>query len=300
MAKTRVKPKPQGKSVVADPKISKSHKTSMSKSMKNIEVTKEVITPDIAADWLNANDHNRKLSDYNVKRLAETIRRDEWEENGETIKISKDAKVLDGQHRLAAIVVANKAITTLVAWNVPDEYFDTIDIGRPRRMNDMLYIRGETSERTLASALTMLYRYKNRGNFNQIVASATPTPTELFNLLDKYPEIRESASIGNKIRRRLRNAPASIMSVLHYTFSNIDPAQTEIFFESLMSGANLSEDDPIYRLRERVSVTGVKLDANEVAALTIKAWNAFRTKRKIQSISFRDSGPRAEAFPIPV
>ena len=70
----------------------------------------ETITPKLAEKWMEANKNNRPLRRSLVGRYAGAIRRGQWELNGESIKFDEDGVLFDGQHRLAAVVEANKPI----------------------------------------------------------------------------------------------------------------------------------------------------------------------------------------------
>ncbi len=64
--------------------------------------TKEV-TPFMAAKLLENNQVNRKRSEGHIKFLAKQMSAGNFKLTGETVKISTDGKLLDGQHRLHAI-----------------------------------------------------------------------------------------------------------------------------------------------------------------------------------------------------
>lgn len=73
----------------------------------------ETITPDIAKTMLGENVNNRRISHDNVNMFAREMRNGEWRFNGEAIKFSKDGRLLDGQHRLLAVIAA----LTIKTWN---------------------------------------------------------------------------------------------------------------------------------------------------------------------------------------
>lgn len=95
-----------------------------------------IITPEQAKKWLEKNNGggrgNRQISQRQLNFLTESILRGQWVLNGETIKIGKDGSVIDGQHRLMAIVRANCSIDSLVVFDCDPESYNTIDKGRAR------------------------------------------------------------------------------------------------------------------------------------------------------------------------
>ena len=59
----------------------------------------------LALELLKANSTNRELRNHVVEGYVDQMKKGQWrEDTGETIKISKTGRLLDGQHRLNAIV----------------------------------------------------------------------------------------------------------------------------------------------------------------------------------------------------
>src|ERR1700761_996246 len=100
----------------------------MPKSIPSAEV--ERLSPKSAKALLKGNVHNRNLRKARVSSLAEAMKRGEWELNGESIKVAEDGSLLDGQHRLQAVVESGKSIQVLVVRNLPSDAQDTVDTGR--------------------------------------------------------------------------------------------------------------------------------------------------------------------------
>lgn len=96
------------------------------------------VTPTKAKEWLERNIDNRPLRDSVVEGLAEAIRRGEWKLSHQGIAFSKAGKVLDGQHRLEAILRANLSVPMMVTHDVDDDVFQVLDIGCRRTLSDVL------------------------------------------------------------------------------------------------------------------------------------------------------------------
>lgn len=62
------------------------------------------ITPQVASEMICANEGNRKLKESTVKNYASQMARGSWKETGDVIRVSETGNLLDGQHRLHAIV----------------------------------------------------------------------------------------------------------------------------------------------------------------------------------------------------
>jgi hypothetical protein len=114
-------------------------------------VTMEV-TPDQADLWLHpdVNKCQRGIKQGSLQKYVWDINHDQWKENGETIKISKTGKLLDGQHRCLAIKKTGKTTRCLVVFGVDDETMTTIDKGTKRTLRDSLRMMGVANHRQVA------------------------------------------------------------------------------------------------------------------------------------------------------
>lgn len=101
------------------------------------------VTPEIAAQWLCRNIKNRPLRPAVVEGLVSAIQRGEWKLSHQGVAFARDGTLLDGQHRLTAIVQAERAVPLTVTFDAPAESFDVLDVGVKRTLSDVL---SETKE----------------------------------------------------------------------------------------------------------------------------------------------------------
>lgn len=71
------------------------------------------ITPDIAKEMLERNLNNRSVSPSRVDMYADDMARGEWQANGEAICFNESGNLINGQHRLMAVVIRNDIISGL-------------------------------------------------------------------------------------------------------------------------------------------------------------------------------------------
>lgn len=102
----------------------------------------ELITPEKAREYMKGNTYNRPLSKACVDALADQMRRGQWKMNGEPIIFSGSGKLLDGQHRLAAVIRSGTSVEMAVARGVDEDAFVTIDTGKGRTAGDVFAIAG--------------------------------------------------------------------------------------------------------------------------------------------------------------
>ncbi len=87
----------------------------------------QTITPARAAEWLEANTTNRPLSRPVVRSFAEAMRRGEWLVTHQGIAFDVNGVLVDGQHRLAAIIEADLPVQLTVFREVAEGTFDVLD-----------------------------------------------------------------------------------------------------------------------------------------------------------------------------
>lgn len=133
-----------------------------------MHISFEIITPEFASNLLaEHNPHNRRLDIGHVTFLAKTMLSGEFShDNGDALRFDENGDLLDGQHRLAAIVKTGQPREMMVARGIARDTFATIDIGKRRNVADVVSIdltaAGGHAPRGAASAATMLYSYERR------------------------------------------------------------------------------------------------------------------------------------------
>lgn len=115
---------------------------------EGVRMVHMTITPDMAAELLQRNVRNRSVSRETVEAYARDMRNGSWVLNGESIKFNRLGELIDGQHRLHAIISAGVQATLFVIYDLPDgalengmTVMDTVDRGRTRSVADQLRIQ---------------------------------------------------------------------------------------------------------------------------------------------------------------
>lgn len=259
-----------------------------------MNISKQQITPEKASKLLEGNVSNRPLSKNHVSFLAEQIKNDTWQVTGDPIKISAAGRIIDGQHRLSAIVKAGIPVEIFVAQDVPDEVFTVLDTGKQRTARDVLSIRSlkNPNEQAAVARAYMEYRdksmkIKNRSYSNHGVLEFCTEHDVLSHVNTAKIYVKKGAPLS-----------ATIIALCSFIFSEIDPGQSAIFIESLCLGLNIRPNTPLYLLREKINkaiMGNYSLNRWEVIAVTIKAWNLERTEGKLPSMLIYN--PQREEFP---
>lgn len=114
--------------------------------MKTLIYQTVLVSPSIAAEMLKGNTGNRPPRNTHVDFLAESMTRGEWRLTHQGVAISPSGRLLDGQHRLLAVIKSGVTVEMMVARNVQDLDFKYIDQGITRTAGDALGLSAQQVE----------------------------------------------------------------------------------------------------------------------------------------------------------
>lgn len=259
-----------------------------------MHMTIEIISPAKAAAYLNHNPSNRPLQHKWVNTLAESIKRGEWELNGEAIKIADDGTVLDGQHRLHGIIKAGTSIQTAIIRDIRRDVFPTLDQGKRRGASDALAIDGHKNAVTLASACRSIY-YLESGQFTRFVGRMVSVP-QIRDVFVRHPTVEfwVHKFCSSKAKTFITS---SMSSVLTLGAERHGQDVAEYFADGMITGVALDSRSPILMLRERMLESrgsGRPLTLSMQCALMVKSWNAYITGKPMGVLRYRPQ----EEFPL--
>lgn len=170
-----------------------------------METVTEIIGPVEAERYLARNLSNRKLRKQTVEQLAGVIRRGWWQTTHQGIAFDVDGNLLDGQHRLKAIVLSGMAVEITVTRGLQKSAFTVIDVGLKRNFNDLLDVGRSTGH--IYTAMTRFLAKKMSVTIDMVneVKSNTQALSE---------ELIEYAPTGVRF---FSSAPVKVSAVLRMT-----------------------------------------------------------------------------------
>lgn len=267
------------------------------KEVSGLEYVKLVtITPDVAARWLEQNTHNRTVSDPIVMRYARDMQEGRWvSKNGETIKRAADGTIVDGQHRLYAVLMAGVAVQMLVVENVELSAQSTVDTGRARSFSDVCAINGTSYSHSVAGASRWWRWY-----IHDRLRLATPGMYSHGELLDtlntEAPWLAESVVRMHAFPKAIRLARPTLLAFVFSAAERVNMSAAHEWLAALDSGENLTKHNPAFTLRERlVLLAGQKTRTQNIVVVTyaVRSWNAFRAGKRYSHYRITDG----EKFP---
>ena len=102
----------------------------------------ESISPEVARVYLESNRINRPLRPTAIQSYAEDMKNGDWLLNGETICFDENGKLVDGQHRLLAVIQSGCVVDINVSRGVKEENAVLYDRGSGRDARDTLSMKG--------------------------------------------------------------------------------------------------------------------------------------------------------------
>ena len=196
------------------------------------------LSPPIAESWLTqCNTHNRKLVEAHAERLAGEMKADRWQLNHQGIAFSENRVLLDGQHRLWAVVLSGCTVPMRVFFNEQANSIGTIDAIRARTNDEIITLSGGLGLVT-KSELATLRAMLTSMNTQQRLASGQEAE-----LLARH---RDAVNFAQEIlpAGRFRGvATAVTRGVLARASYSASPDKLRHFADALRSGIASSEDD---------------------------------------------------------
>ena len=259
-----------------------------------MKVTTEGISPDDARAYFNGHVNFRKVNQEYVNRLANDMREGRWSQNGDSIKFNSLGKLVDGQHRLLAVIQSRRPLTTLVVRGV--EASPSMDTGKPRTAPNFLAHLGYTNANTLASAASSCLKYeygtlKHAGGNRGIVSAH-----QIVEFVEKNPSLCRIMKECMAMRQKYSMWVSGCVFVMFQAHIRDLEQLGREFAHGVLVGTNLPETSAVFKFRARLLAdrsSKLKLQANEKYALAIKAWLYHRDDRPCSLLRYGAS----ESFP---
>lgn len=261
--------------------------------------TVATVTPTDAARWLEANTRNRTIRPFVVAAYARDMAAGRWQFNGEAIKFAADGTLLDGQHRLHAVVKSGATITVLIVNGLPPETQDVMDSGAKRQAADALRLAGMKNP-TLVAATARLALNIERSNGKRNTASGSFTNPEILTYIEEHPGLIDAGIAAAHYRDRI-DLHTSVLAYSWWRFGNVSAKATGEFFESVANAQTNGTGDPRAALIQRLRTArrnNERLSQHAQVSLTFRAWNAWRKGQPVQRLQVESRS--GEPLPIPV
>ena len=273
------------------------------------------MTPEWAEEILTKSSFkNRRIRVANLERLVTAIEKDQWLPTSQGIALDHDGNLLDGQHRLVAVVKAKKSIKIMLARGLDPKAFSVLDSGCSRTAGDALAVAGCSSSNPAAAAIKLYIMYYEHPDrlWGEKVRPAHNTILQQWK--DKREIIDQYVSDIQGIWRKYRAFQLSPCIAFALIADDAGWKYDEVieYFCVFGSGANLKEDSPILSYRNQLANPVYRRRGSNAAQLQlnsqIKCFNLWKkpegtTLKKFMQPSIPPQGKmlsvilRKECFP---
>jgi hypothetical protein len=230
----------------------------------------EIIDPAMASRYL-ATGTPRQAIPAHVQALASDIQRGRWLLNAQPICFAADGQLINGMHRLLAVVASGGVIRVPVVRGLPLEARATYDT-QAKRIAAAESLAGDFGDQGLATAMAnLLWRHERRTDKTRYKRAGA---AEIREILTQHPRLIELRGFA---RRMVEYGRSSIIGYGAYVMEREDAAAAAAFLKALSGGADLPQGHPVLNLRG--SLQRLRRDnatQDEQLATLLAGWRRFR------------------------
>ena len=262
-----------------------------------MEFSIETITPQMADKYLAMSPENRvtKTTTRVANTYAEAMKRGEWRLNGECIVFDKEGRPLDGHHRLIAVTIAGIPVTFSVCRGVDREAFTTYNCGLRTNLAQILGMKQVKNSNLIMGMIGININLCNTGRIranNGMSSGSTRTVTSDYNVyIADQKSYDDTAELANRLNAYGKVLKTTWIGGVYYFLTHkggYTPLEVLPFFEALchLETSGVTPCDTLRNFIIRHRMSNMKIEDGFLAALLIKAWNAYITGRTIKQIRF--------------
>lgn len=235
----------------------------------------------VAEKLLEKNDGNRTVSPAVVSRYARDMKAGRWKTAGNPINIGPNGKLLNGQHRLLAIISSGVELEAVVVTEDSDEVFDVYDTGRTRGLGQLLQMHGLSNTTAIGGIARLSIMYEMYPS--QVWSHNLTTRQEIIGYVSDHRDDLESVIPDvNALNTHVR-VGKNWYGTVDYLVSqhSKSPQKWADFHESVSTGIGLEKGDPRLALRNyflRKGAPTTLWEQQTYVALGLIAWNRWLSK----------------------
>lgn len=269
------------------------------------------ITPVLAAQWMSKLfQGQRGVSPTHIKVLAAEMKAGVWMDTGsQGIAFDWYGRLVDGQHRLLAVIESGVTIETSVVKGVDPKAYLHMDENTKVRTASA-YLVGFKKPKVCVSAYRLFLDFEQlqeraesgdagKGFLAFGRRSGVKWKADRESVLSwcvqRKDELEHVVSRITTKEARIVMPPASVAAGFYLWVYLQAPAEADKFFTKLIDGVNFDgTSDPIYKLQRKLmrlkteskGSMGTGVPYFQYGALFIQAWNAYLEREEIKALGF--------------
>jgi hypothetical protein len=287
--------------------IERHHEMTDTFTQSDPSVEWETITPNRAGSLLDANESNRNVRARVVSAYARDMDHDRWLTTGETIKVGRNGELLDGQHRLQAIIASGKPQRLLVVRGLDPITRTVIDTGAVRSGGDALRMHGigGNNPYALAAAARLLVLWESDRlpyMTSGLRGEDRATHQEIVEIVQERPDLLDAVHDATREYQRI-GIPAGPQAMARTVLYALDANDADKFWTSLAGYATDGSNDPravlLFTVRQMRELGQLRRPGESIG-LVFSAWNAWRDGQKLTRLATRDHAGKPLRIPQPL
>jgi len=248
----------------------------------------------MATKWLENSKEikNRRISESTVQKWASDMAEGRWKPNPQVMMLDANDGVLDGQHRLWAIIESNTSQWMNVSRQVPSDIIDVADSGNARTTAQVLSMLGIAQPYRVATIarVALMYDLYPEKIWNQTIR-ISKIQAQLY--AREYPDQMQIAAQSYDrcyTDKMLLVPPRMVGAAVFVIVQNSQRlALLDDFARGVGTGIGLEHGDARLALRRYGRTTTTMLGGGQRfeqigVAVVLKSWNAFVSGKKAVNI----------------
>mgnify|MGYP004447488623 CR=1 FL=1 len=238
----------------------------------------------------------RPIDKASLARIEEAMMHGEYIESfGNPIHVSREGNLMNGQHRLQAVVNTDTEYMFYVVDGLPEETFPFMDQHKARTIKEQLALLRVPNPGDMASTTNLLYHLMTEDTRN-------PRAAVTVRMVQDHPRLGDAVVQAKKMQKAA-HIPVKIGAALHFLYSTFDQIEADKFFTLLTQGGEIMgiPSHPITKLKDTLvaeyvakkkhqSTSKPKLDEAMMAWIH-QAWMAFLADEPLRRWSPTASHP---------
>lgn len=234
------------------------------------------MTPELAKKYLAKNTSNRNVRPKKVDEYVTMMRKGYWHLTSEGISLDPDGNLLDGQHRLLAVIEYGKPVQMTVCTGLPPGTQQYMDSGIPRRVADNLKMfDGEKSASQLVAMSRAITLFEN-GQWEPVLLD------DARKMLRRY---RQQIEWMQGLPSKQLPRTAYFFAPLAWIHKHGWHTEAELFADELATLEGLTRGSPVialYKALDRVkTVGGGARRSIATSMLTFAALRAYMEEEQV-------------------
>jgi hypothetical protein len=261
-------------------------------------MTKKTAGYEKALDQLQRNRTNRRVKAQVVHKYSMDMARGNWhEDDSNAISVDSEGNLLNGQHRLMAVVKSGATVRILTVRGASPTAQLVMDSGSGRSFSDYLHMAHGKDNAPVVAALARAVITLEAGR--ETISQADTTRVQMQDWIDEHPDYDEAVRLGVGYRNKLQMSPTAIALGVWIIHDFPEGGNDFPLIEAYLAKLERPVDEPVtsavYAVMSRARrahAAGIRgggmVNNRKLASLLVKGWNYWATDVPIAKLTMTD------------